>query len=1462
MTAGDDRDWRGGRSPRNTPRSEKAVPSWKQSRATGGSSTKISSGIWKRRVLILLVFGVLMALVIAAIKSYDPAQALKTHFVLLNLRSTSTYFDTAAAFALPPELADGSKNTARREVTYSEPESLGLLQPGDEPSETNLNHAHVVVVYLQTTFVAAPNGTFRCLLRNSTPNLNTNEYADLQILRDAIKKSAKNSPAKNWLLLVDQISSGHEWRTGFLRADLKQEFEKWTAEIPQLAVVLSSSITDGSEPGTSGTNGRSVFSYYAALGLSRLATKDPKGDITLNEYCRFVRDKTNSWVQSHRNADGQSVTVLPTDNPLNFTLLRSAAAMPSAAEEINAAGTQDSRLAECTDLWNRRESLRRKGGVIWAPADWRAATDELKRAERFMLHGLDKDAAASLELAKKTFGKLEAELIKICPGDTDFQPERGFFRKLYSTLPASHRVETLFPEMSAAGPASGILLIEDVIASHLKPFVNLSGITEAKIDENWQRRRNAEQAIAQLFQCSNSLKQTIPALERSLLLSEDLQFTRISGAVAEEQRREEQRIDEILTVVPTFAEAHDTAETTLRNILECIQELAWWAAHGECSDSESDQKIWRDVLVANSSDSHLDPDGIRSLTDKLNLASSDVTPLSEPARRLRTEIFRLCASARGLKSVLEMREPENGYDAPGLKKVTDELSMWNTHAAAALAASLEAAEELCKSATDATSAQRSGQVRIYRMLRSTLDLTCVRPATHSKVLRQLQKWDLTWSGEAETKAMDEEESGGVSTVQHAVDLEMFWLMQVLNLMPASEQQTALIRRMNGLIDSLTPAALEPGPMGEFCEAVRKIWITNQETAVLAAKSTTDHALSELQDADFRTRMFSGFDAGKIPTSVSARMRQLVILQYCLMQADRFVTGLWIEPGEQPPFNQNGWFARVAAQWLDAAGIASKNTNVTSELPARFKAAMEDIRDRLRTSEDVMFRGNFSATNSVDLGDDSSDDAAVNLDVSESVPASVSGAASLVIRLPAESENRMLRINDNAVPINVGSGNAHTKMHVRRLGNPDRNEACEPFELKPEIFFRGRSWMTAQNLIVNTCAAGQFVTEILPRPDTASITVSGDDPRPVILILDLSLTMEKKLADGTQRYLAAIDTLKRLVERDDFGDAPVVLKVFGHRVFYDEKAEVHRFNPGYEKVFPERPIPKGLSVNEDFENMFKRPMRLNNADDKAEFLDVLEKLKTSGFWGSTPLIKSTVHAVAIDLGKNSGIVIAITDGEPTDDGDKPREYDRTDDLVRALNDNPGTNVNVVAFDVDKSEGERDRIEATFDKFGGRVSIVDASDEAGLRKKIQESLDPRKFTVSWNADTRSTEVELGDSATDLVPGNDYVVKFGSSIAAGPLALNPGDALQLNLLLKEKRFRIFRLPGRAPQKAESKPASTDVPWMMKLVEGVQITDVPEDPVNLGTAVLRLMLDHEDDGRIVRQPAEIELHVREADS
>ena len=223
------------------------------------------------------------------------------------------------------------------------------------------------------------------------------------------------------------------------------------------------------------------------------------------------------------------------------------------------------------------------------------------------------------------------------------------------------------------------------------------------------------------------------------------------------------------------------------------------------------------------------------------------------------------------------------------------------------------------------------------------------------------------------------------------------------------------------------------------------------------------------------------------------------------------------------------------------------------------------------------------------------------------------------------------------------------------------------------------------------------------------------------------------------------------------------------------------------------------------------------------------------------------------------MIAITDGTPTDDGDGTNEPDRTRALKLALDGNTGTNVNVVAFNIDQNVAERNRLKTTFDKFEGRVSIVDAANETGLREKIQQSLDPRKFTVKWDADTQSNMADLEGSVRELPPGDDFFVQFGNTTSIGPLALNPGDSLQLNLLLQENRFRVSRSQSTVLKRAESGSNNDHRPWILKSIDGPELSDIEGEDKNLfARAKLRLMLDHDADGQIVRQPAEIDFLVR----
>ena len=1476
MTSGDHQDWRGGRTPRNSPRTEKAVPSWKQSRSTAAASVPTGFGRWKRRLRILFVTLFLFGLVASVIYMWWPTNKLTTHFVLLNLREVSADFDVSTGLQLPKKLVGAENDTYKRRITQCSLETLRLSKADDKESQTQLDKAQVVVIYLQTTFVPAPNGQFLCLLRNSTPNLNNaNEYVDLQNLKNEITTAAKKGAKKRWLLLVDQISAELEWRTGFLQSDVSSEFESWVKEIPELVVVLSSASSDESEPGNTGTNGRSIFSHFVSLGLSKHAAKDPKGDLNVNEFCSFVSEQTNAWVRTHRNPAGQSVRTFPADSRTNFVIMRDAVELAATDADIPLTGSQDAGLArQIKEQWILRESPAGKGASLWSPLEWRAATEELKHAERALLHG--SHAQKSFDQAREPLGRLQNQLAQICPDDGDFQQERGVFRRRFSTLPsATIRNPAMFPAPAdGAAVPNTLRLVEDVIASHLKSFENISGVTQDDVDATHKRRQTAEESFAQLFNCSHVLQQTVTRLEQELLLTEDRQFTRKEAKTAEEQQAEEPQIDNMLVAVAQFAEAHDAAETTLRNALECIPDLAFWAAHCNCSDSELDQKAWQEVLTKNGADARLKPEDVLQLRDRLSSNTADVSAeLPGLTRGLRLEVFQLCANAKGLRLALEMEEPQSGFNVDELKARTDELRAWDSSVETSATSTRQAAETLCATAVKDEPGQRVEQVRVYQFLRSALNLTCVSARTHNDILDQLQKWNKTW-GEKQDENTAAKESTEAPWHPSAKP-EALWLLQILNLMPVSKVQSGGLEQIQGMLDNLDSEdpLQKHQALAEFGDVVRTTWIDNQKNVAVAVKSTSADALillKLLRDADLQARLYSGFDAKtEIQRSPVARLRQLTKLQYCLMQADRLLAGLWLDQGEQekPPTSRNGWYAKATMEWLEAAQVCSKEPVAGGQTP--LPAELDSRKKRLESSDELKFVGNAAIKDPIHLGDESQEDSPVKIAVSETVPESVSGEASVLIRLAAESaESTALMIDVNATPIVVGQGNTEATLNIRRKPTSAVVKGCGPFALKPEVFFRGHSWSSAHDVSVSTCAAQKFVTEILPRPDTASITVSGFDPRPVVLILDFSGSMKLTLADGTPRYEAAISTLKTIIASQRLNESRIVLKVYGHRTKFvrmDGDNGINEENPNYITEFPQNLIPNGLQVNNDIFNEFDE--RIDTPAKQQKLIEVLKSLERSLPWGATPLIKSLRNALALDL-KDGGVVIAITDGEPTDDG-KPTppstlEPDETGSLTKAIEEaikkGHANTVRIVAFDLNKNPEERKRLETTFKAFKDSIGIVDASKPKELLDQIEESLDPREFSI-WKDTMEIAKAELKSSVSDLPAGNDYTVQFGNDISLDKITLNRGDALKLDVSLKEKRFRIDRPHSDLQQSALQKPSGDDdQPWILKCIGGAQTSDIDipgEDATKFARAVLYLMLDREGDRSVVRQPAEIEFNV-----
>jgi len=1466
MASGSNQDWRGGRSRRSSPAGEKPTPDWKKS----GRITPIRTRGWKSRLSIIAAVFTLILLTGIAIILWLPGKSVHTHFVILNFRSASIDFDAAKGLELPDAL---KKNTYTREVSRSIPKSLGLVDPNDKAGLKSLNDANVVVIFLQTNFVPASNDKFLCLVPNSTPDLGANEFVQFEKLKDDIAQLTQAGTAEHILLIVDSPPSSLEWRTGVLHTDLAAELDKWCEEIPQLLVVQSCSSDSNSEPGTMNSDGQSIFSHFCSLGFSQFATRNPKGDLTAGDFLRYVDEHTDEWVRNHRNPTGQTIQVFPSDSNLRrqreaFVLMRDVNGVVLPTDSIVVAGSGSKQfISQLADLWTQRELLGKRGANLWSPVLWRLATDELKRSERACLHGqasgLDNGSPGRAVNAIKL---LQNEAQQICPQVEDLYALRGIFRTQIEQLPSGNRLTGLFPLATESKQSSESKLIEEVLNDHLAKFASREGHEAIEIEKVVDRRRAAEVAVSQLLRSSVTLKSTVRRLENDLLLSEDRRFTK-----AAIQPEDESHLDRLILAMTAFAESHDSAETSLWEGLDVFPDLTLWASRSSQFLNTEDELKWRNALAGNSLDKNITLESRNGVLDALNemIPTDSDEELSRRSASLRREIFQLAVILRGLRQSLESfdaAESNHDYEPAELEQKTAELQSWQKETSEAIHRTLDAAEKCCLYALDLNPAERIEKVKLYRFLRGTLDFSCVTASTRKAVLEKLQSLDTEFA--ASNDKVAKTNSFHVENQSVTTEIEALWLLQIFHLLPCSESQLLTRRKAWDLLPQMSGEDMTArhNAVAQFSENVREIWKRNQTNVKAALATTSDDAFVLAMAADLQSRLFSGFDA-KMPQklSASARLRLLRKWHYCEMQAERLLAGLWIAPDEvkEQPYSANGWYAKALNDWLEHASAVQKELATPgAAIPVFVAAEIEQLRSRLKDSDNLKMSITPTTKDLVDLGDESTSIRTETAQISGIVPTSVSGEAALIFTPDSAGQVTI----DSPLSIPVVEKKSTIDFQISRVGAPRPGEGCAAISLQPSLFFRGRYWNSELPLAVSTCEPEKFTTEILARPLTASVKVSGFDPRPVVLILDYSASMMEPTASGRLRFEVALETLKQLSGREELQGSKVILKVFGHRTKTLKKDGeiVTSINENYRAQFKHKILQAAIDANSDIENEFEGRFPA----DKEEFERILKLLESSLPSGITPLIGSLRSALENDLKGLSGIVIAVTDGEPTDDGVGKDEPDKTEFLRKALEKKKDSVVRIVAFDVNARPAERARLETTFRRFGNRIQIVDASEPDQLTRQIQESLDPRKFKVlRQNEPDSMRETELDSVAESLPPAADYSVSFGNSFLLGteksPLVLSPGDALQLDILLAEQRFRVWRMSSTSKPAAANVRFEDDRPWILKSVEGVQVSDIPGiDSQKFGKAVLRLMLDHEREDQFVRQPAEVEFVVRYADT
>jgi hypothetical protein len=917
-------------------------------------------------------------------------------------------------------------------------------------------------------------------------------------------------------------------------------------------------------------------------------------------------------------------------------------------------------------------------------------------------------------------------------------------------------------------------------------------------------------------------------------------------------------LDSMIGALGEFIEVQNRAETTLFEILDAAPSLAFWAMESGWELAESDRKIWRNVLAGNSPEVRMTDDGLSALFDPLkgisDEADSGNPEYDRSAKVLRKEIFQLLAVGRVLQQSLSFQEPDRGFTAQELKTLTNSMKSAQEETARSRKRILGLIEKMCADAMEERPTKRAEQVRTSHFLRSTLSLTSMQPETRRSVLRSLQDWDAKLSVlDAPLSETNGQET--VTSVPPGVADEALWMLQVVNFLPEPVKPSELRSdawKAAGELASST-ATDEHDAAFRFGEAIRKIWKQNQEDVIAAVQDTTSNAHRLLRTADQRARLFSGFDAErKSLRSPTDRLRQFNRVRYCLIQADRLLSGLWIEPQDPAPFVQNGWYARAAELWLSAARESQQRLSNEALGATAFMAdSIRQLETRLSKSGLLLLTFG-TEQRALNLGEQLKDRGNIQGMVMMSGAAGVSGEASVFVRLEPDAP---FVVDDNATAMQVGDVTKDIILSFRRVGNPGTGN-CRSVSISPETFFRGRYGKSEREISVNPCAPAEYSVLKPARAQTASVTVLGSDPRPVVLILDFSASMKDPLSSNTRtlKFLEALATLDRLIDREELTGARVILNVYGHRTRYSKENKQHDPNKRYTEIFGKVVSPL-LRADDDIETEFDRT--ISNEGDRIAFRNVLEKLERSEPWGTTPLTKALTDAIKVTLRGKQGIVIAVTDGAATDMTDT-----RPNLLVQALRDNPGTSVGIVAFDVNANVGERQKLDNAFGQFE-RISIDDASEQEQLLRKIYESLDPRKYSLTSTSGKKGREAELGKVIDNLPPAPDYTVQFDQLISPIPFALNSGDQLRLDLDRAGKRFLFIREKSAVSKAAGGAVMTGDAPVMLKSIVPARLSDLPAGQnSDRKKAELSLMLDHQRADLPVRQPAEVELAVRSASS
>lgn len=1452
--------WRGSR--KKSPKEASAAaqtPSWKKD---GNSGRKPSSGrAMKARLRLLVPIILLLVLVAIGIFIFRPQGKTHTHFVVLNPLAYSEHFDAAESPVFP--MVEGQRFPSGQ----SSQETPQVLSVDGHPSSGGELGPHdALVVLLQTQILAGPNkDQLICLSKNSTPDLvaGIGESTQFQTVADMKKELIsfrKRSPAPI-LLIVDCLSTVQDRRLGKLPLDTFGVFESWAQDeqLPRLAVIMSSTDSGQSATGPIGSGGQTAFGHIVSQGFSTLADTDKNGELRLSEFFGYVEATVRDWTISHRDLSGQEVQTYPAvgeiDGRLDFTLMKDIPTVESALLYREDKGTAE----RLNKLWKRRESLGKLMAWRWAPSEWQSSSEFLLRAQEAYLNGNSQSAVRLIDRAERSMSNASQEVTQIASDASDLNQTFGLPRSWFAELPLHESVIELWDQPSK--PASRFESATAVLEANHRdyPFEELNIPRPPKVGF----RDRAEAISSRLMSVSQFVTQTVKKAESDLLLAEDNAFATSNQDTSPALNNS----DNLWNAIELFAEAHQEAEVRYQHILVRSDSLSLLAAESRLDQPDDYFQAWDALLRKNLPNTKMTASVASSLEVEAQQIADKCGPgIDGQLARLRSSIFNLLLWTRVLRSSLYPLEPPEGFSDDELNTMSKALNL-------PLMKCRQFQEvidnELVSIATNAgqTVATRSEQVSSYQRHRSLLRVIGISPETRFQLISNV--WQLE---EQLAQAVTEAAQPSTKSSLRRVAEEALWQVQSLNLLVGNDLQNHPATEVGNIVASVESNELTDINAGQYGKSIRDFFVDLRSKSDKAVYETGPTAVAELRQGDQFARALSAFDSQLLARPPTRSLHTMWQADFALLRADRRLQGLWVLPGESKPWKVNGWYGRVTDFWLSQATALLDSEYASKPAPEFLRNGISERQELFQKTAGISVSVEVK-DRLVSIGDQKASKKEVSYSLSTVSITNEIGTAAVSFQ-PTESSSvsQSVVFEQNGQAESLSPEIADGTVMVSRQGSIPASE-CESVDYRASVFFRGRRWESGSSFTVDPCPTPEFVVTKSARPPTAAITLAGSDKRPIIFVLDMSGSMDE-LVEGKTRAQLAIETLGRVI--DNLSDDDVVsLKVFGHRMKFRKVV-----NPDNgDVVFARVPNPKWLRAfnkqldpNSDIETILM-PIRLTT-DNRKTVKKVLEELKQSGPWGITPLAGAITEALSGriiegNLANRPGVVVAISDGLATDigrdqDAQPDESLNRIRNLQQALKSSTTSKVVIVALDFEPGTPQRKALETVFEGEC-KIPVVDARDQNQLLTQIQQSLDPRQYTVQRLTNSETRQQDFGKPIDQLKAPDLYQLTFADlTLADGaPISLKRGDNLQVVVDWANRDFLFLR--GKAPEMKSvargPKPAK-DTPTILRAVApAVYSTYAESGKESVRSVEVSLMLDHERRNLPVQQPEEIEFRIRRLD-